>query len=254
VLTKRLPDPWFPYPRPNPSARLRLFCYPFAGGGASAFRHWPDGLPRFVEVVPVQPPGRETRFREPAFTLMAPLVTALADALQPHHDRPYAIFGHSLGALVAFELVRELRRRGGRPPARLIVSGHGAPHLLGRHTPMHALPDDQFRAELRRLNGTPAAVLDNDELMSVLTPTLRADMAVGETYTPAAEPPLDCPILALGGEGDAYAPPPDLEAWREHTRAACEVHVLPGEHFFLQTHRTPLLKLLTQYLESMQLS
>src|SRR5947208_15726994 len=104
-------DPWLTRPRPNPSARLRLFCLPFAGGGASAYHTWPEGLPGDVEVCAVQPPGREGRFREPAFARLRPLVTALTDALRPHLDRPFAVFGHSLGALVAFEWVRELRRR-----------------------------------------------------------------------------------------------------------------------------------------------
>src|SRR4051812_38568638 len=103
-----LPDPWLPFTRPNPAARLRLFCFPFAGGGASAFRLWSQGLPLTVDVCPVQPPGRETRFREPAYTRLPPLVTALADALRPHFDRPFAFFGHSMGAIVAFELAREL--------------------------------------------------------------------------------------------------------------------------------------------------
>jgi medium-chain acyl-[acyl-carrier-protein] hydrolase len=246
------PEPWLPFARPDPAARLRLFCLPFAGGGATMFRSWQDDLPLSIQVCPVQPPGRETRFREPAYSRMAPLVEALADTLHPHLGRPFAFFGHSLGALAAFELTRALRRRGDPSPERLIVSGHSAPHLPLRRKSMHALPEDEFRAELRRLNGTPAAVLDNDELMRALTPTLRADMAVAETYAPADEPPLDCPILAVGGAKDAIAPPPDLDAWRRYTRAAFELRLLPGDHFFLQSHRPLLLPLLTRYLESVQ--
>jgi medium-chain acyl-[acyl-carrier-protein] hydrolase len=216
------------------------------------FRLWPDALPDSVEVCPVQPPGRETRFREAPYARMAPLVTALADALRPEFERPYALFGHSMGALVAFELAHEQRRRRARPPEQLIVSGRSAPHLPARLKPLHNLPDDELRAELRRLDGTPAAVLDNDELTRALFPTLRADSAVCETYAPADEPPLDCPILALGGERDPFAPPSDLDAWREHTRGAFHRHVLPGGHFFLQTDRALFLQLLARHLESVQ--
>jgi medium-chain acyl-[acyl-carrier-protein] hydrolase len=243
-------EPWLPFARPDPTARLRLFCLPFAGGGATVFRSWSQGLPPTVQVCAVQPPGRETRFREPAFTRMPPLVAALADALGPHLGRPFALFGHSLGALVSFELARELRRRGLRSPEGLIVSGHGAPHVPPRRRPIHALPDDEFRAELRHLNGTPAAVLENEELMRVLTPTLRADLAVAETYAPAPGPPLDCPMLALGGAQDTFTPLPDVDAWREHTRAAFDLRVLPGDHFFLLSHRPALLQLLSHHLES----
>src|SRR5262245_41626934 len=132
-------DPWLPFRRPSPSARLRLYCFPFAGGGASIFRLWPDALPASVEVCSVQPPGRETRFREAPFARMAPLVAVLADVLLPELERPYALFGHSMGALIAFELAREQRRRRARPPEQLIVSGRGAPHLPARLTPLHNL-------------------------------------------------------------------------------------------------------------------
>jgi medium-chain acyl-[acyl-carrier-protein] hydrolase len=247
-----LPNPWLPFARPNPDARLRLFCFPFAGGGATAFRPWAHELSPTIEVCPVQPPGRESRFREPAFASMTALVMALADALRTHFERPFAFYGYSMGAIVAFELARELRRRGTGLPTRLIVSGRGAPHLPSRHVQMHALSDDEFRAELRRLRGTPAAVLDNDELMQMVLPTLRADFTAHETYVLADGPPLDCPILAIGGADDDLAPPADLDAWREHTTARFETHILPGDHFFLQTHRPALLQLLARYLESVQ--
>jgi medium-chain acyl-[acyl-carrier-protein] hydrolase len=243
------PDPWLPFVRPNPSARLRLFCLPFAGGGAAVFRGWADGLPASVQVCAVQPPGRETRYREPAYDRLAPLIVALADALRPYLDRPYALFGHSMGAAVVFELARELRRRGERSPERLAVSGRGAPHLPPRHGPLHTLPEPEFRAELRRMRGTPAAVLDNDELMRVFLPTLRADFAAHGTYACTAEPPLDCPVLALGGVQDPLAPYADLDAWRQHTRSSFELRMLNGDHFFLQSQRPLVLQYLARFLE-----
>jgi medium-chain acyl-[acyl-carrier-protein] hydrolase len=242
-------DTWLPYRRPNPAARVRLVCLPFAGGGAGAFRPWSDGLPLTVEVCAVQPPGRETRFRDPPYTRLEPYVNALADVLAPLFDGPAVLFGHSMGAVAAFELARELRRRGGAGPARLIASGRAAPHLPPRRPPLHSLPDREFRDELKRLGGTPAAVLDNDELMAAFLPTLTADFTAHETYRYADEPPLHCPILAVTGVDDPLAPPSDVEEWRRHTRSAFEARVLPGDHFFLQSHRGMLLQLLARNLE-----
>jgi medium-chain acyl-[acyl-carrier-protein] hydrolase len=241
-------DVWLPYRRPNPAARVRLICLPFAGGGASAFRSWPDSLPLTVDVCAVQPPGRETRFREPPYNRLRPLVTALADALAPLFDIPVALYGHSMGAMTAFELAREFRRRGGSKPARLIVTGRVAPHVPPRRRPLHTLPDAEFRTELKELSGTPAAVLESDELMRLYLPLLRADFAAHETYRYVEEPPLDCPILVVFGADDSLAPPDDLSGWRQHTNAGFESHVVPGGHFFLQTHAPLLQRMITQRL------
>src|SRR5262249_6785221 len=148
---------------------------------------------------------------------MADLVRAAADALRALTDRPVVLFGHSMGALIAYELAREWRRRGIPGPQRLIVSGHAAPHRPARGRVLHALPDDEFRSELRRLNGTPEGVLENEELLQAFLPTLRADFALCETYTCTNEPPLDVPIVAVGGIGDPRANFDDLDAWRIHT-------------------------------------
>jgi len=240
-------DPWFPLARPNPGARLRLFCLPFAGGGASAYRGWQDGLPLDIDLWAVQLPGRESRYREPAYRGMLPLVNDLAAAVRAHADRQYALFGHSMGSLVALELARELRRHG-RAPAAVIVSGHAAPHLPARERPLHALPDAEFRAELRRLNGTPAAVLDNDELMQAVLPTLRADFELCETYVPTDDRPLDCPVLVLGGRDDPRVSVADLEAWRRYARGPFRVNNLPGDHFFVQSQRPAVLETVSQFL------
>jgi medium-chain acyl-[acyl-carrier-protein] hydrolase len=239
-------EKWLPYRRANPAARVRLVCLPFAGGSAGVFRTWSDDLPLTVEVCAVQPPGRETRFREPPFTRLAPYVTALAGALGPLLDLPLVIFGHSMGALAGFELAREFRRRGVQGPARLIVSGRAAPDAPPRPRPLHTLPDAEFRAQLKTLKGAPASVFDHEELMRVFLPVLRADFAAHETYTYVEEPPLDCPIRAVTGADDPLAPPAALDGWRRHTRDDFAVHVLPGDHFFLQSQRRPLLDLIAR--------
>ena len=156
---------WLSYPKPNPQASIRLFCFPYAGGSAVVFRSWPEALPSNVEVVAVQPPGRGARIMEAPFTSLTPLVEAVAEAMRPQLDKPFAFFGHSLGALISFELTRRLRSLGAPQPARLFVSGTGAPQLGQANRPIHALPDSELMEALRNLNGTPAEVLDNAELM-----------------------------------------------------------------------------------------
>ena len=179
------------------------------------FRTWPDGLPADVEVCPVQLPGRGARLMEPPFTQLSPLIEALAQALFPLLDKPFAFFGHSLGALVSFELARYLRRQHGLHPVRLFVSAGRAPQIPHRDLPMHTLPEEEFLAKLRRLNGTPREVLAHAELMEIILPLLRADFAVYETYVYAIEPPLNCPISTFGGLQDQRVSRGDLEAWRE---------------------------------------
>jgi len=226
-------DSWIVRPRPSQSARVRLFCFPFAGGGASGFRAWQGLLPDTIEVCAVQLPGRETRIREPALTRMDGLVSSLTEALAPSLSPPYALFGHSLGALVAFELARSLRRHGLPMPVQLLLSGHGAPQLPDMRLHIHKLPQADFLRELARYHGTPRPVLESRELMEILSPTLRADFAALETYRFVPEPPLDLPISVFGGTRDPEVRPEQLEAWREQTNAGFRVRLFPGGHFYL---------------------
>jgi medium-chain acyl-[acyl-carrier-protein] hydrolase len=235
---------WVTCPQPNPRSRLRLFCLPYAGGGAGVFRGWAAALPEW-EVCPIQLPGRETRLKEPPFTRLSHLIPVLADQIAPYLDRPFACFGHSLGGLIAFELLHYLRDRGHRPAVHLWVSGCRAPQLPSQPPVMHTLPDAEFLQELSRFNGTPENVLANAELMALLLPTLRADFALIETYEYRSRLPLPCPITAFGGSTDREVPPADLEAWQSHTQAAFACHLLPGDHFFLNTDRETLLRYLT---------
>jgi medium-chain acyl-[acyl-carrier-protein] hydrolase len=169
--------------------------------------------------------------------------------LHPHLDRPFAFFGHSLGALVAFELSREIRRQHDLLPVHLFVSGCGAPQSLYPHPPIGMLPDTAFLEELRQLNGTPAEVLEHEELMQLLLPTLRADFTARETYAYADEPPLDCPISAFGGMQDGRVERDRLEAWRDQTSGPFSLHTFPGGHFFLHSSQSLLLQTLSHALE-----
>jgi medium-chain acyl-[acyl-carrier-protein] hydrolase len=248
VVTTAALHSWISWRKPRPQARLRLFCFPHAGASALIFRTWPDSLPADIEVCPIQLPGRGTRLMERPFTELPPLVEALAQALAPLLDMPFAFFGHSLGALVSFELLRRLRRQYGLHPACLLVSAAGAPQLPHRGSPIHALPDKEFLAELRRLNGTPSELLDHEELMKIMLPLLRADFAVYENYTYANESPLNCAISAFGGLQDQRVSERDLQAWSAMTNNSFSLRMLPGDHFFLQAPR--FLRVLTNELES----
>jgi medium-chain acyl-[acyl-carrier-protein] hydrolase len=179
---------------------------------------------------------------------MTPLVEALAQALAPLLDRPFAFFGHSLGALVGFELARQLRRQSGISPVRLFVSAARAPQTAGRDRPTHSLPEGEFLGELRRLNGIPGEVFEDDVVLQIMLPVLRADFAVFETYAYATEPPLDCAISSFGGLQDDRVCRGDIEAWRDQTTAAYSSRMFPGDHFFLNTTSPLLLRALSQEL------
>ena len=241
--------PWLVRPRPRPGARLGLYCLPSAGGGAGLFRAWPPLLPDDVEVCAVQLPGRDARRAEPPFTRLTPLVLALADALASELDRPYALYGHSVGARIAFELAREQRRRGRPGPELLVVSGRRPPHTPDRD-PLHSLGDQQLIARLSRIGGTPEPVLREPELMALFLPTVRADLAVNELEDHRDEPPLACPILAYAGSHDDRCRPDELDAWRDHTAGAFAREVLPGAHFFIQSAAPALLSSLSRALRS----
>jgi medium-chain acyl-[acyl-carrier-protein] hydrolase len=247
ISTAATKTPWLARARPNEHAALRLFCFPYAGGGALAFRGWADHMPSSVEVCPVQPPGRETRMRETPFNQVLPLARAAAEAIGPYLDKPFAFFGHSMGALIAFEVARELRRKSGRLPVKLYVSGRVAPQLPLARTPhLHSLPEPEFKEALRGLGGTPDGVLEDEMLMGLLVPLLRADFAVNEAYTYVAEPPLACPIFAMSGLRDAEVDREGLDGWREQTDGGFGLRLFPGDHFYLNSAQQLLLQVLAQ--------
>ena len=240
-------NPWLAARRPNPRAMIRLLCFPYAGGGESIFRAWPEGLPESVDVCAVQLPGRGARVNEPPFTNLRDLVEALGSGLAPYLDKPFAIFGHSMGALIGFELARRLRSEYAIEPVHLFVSGRPGPRTV-RSRPANALSDSEFLELLWAYNGTPEEALANPELMAVMLPVIRADFSVSQSYIYTPEPPLDCAITAFGGLHDETVSRANLEEWREHTRDRFLVRMLPGNHFFLNTARQLLLSAITREL------
>src|SRR6185437_8848497 len=181
-MTSSTATPWFTSKRPNARARLRLFCFPYAGGGPAIYRLWPQNLPTDVEICVAQLPGRGTRMREQPFTNLDALVQAATEAIKPLLDKPFALFGHSMGAMISFELARRLREQGQPQPSYLFISGRRAPQLPNDDPLSYNLPDTELRQELLRLNGTPKEVLEHPELMELMLPLLRADFSVVETY------------------------------------------------------------------------
>jgi surfactin synthase thioesterase subunit len=234
---------WIRCPEPLATARARLFCFPYAGAGTSAFGGWSAALRPDIEVCLVQLPGREDRFREPPFTRIGPLMAPLVDAITPHLDRPFAFLGHSMGGLIAFELTRALRGMGHVLPFRLCVSARRAPQLPARMPPLRDLTDGSFVEQIRvRYGGIPREVLESPELLALLLPMLRADMELCETYDYQAQPPLACAISVFYGRDDRIVPREEVARWCEQTAAACTVREIPGDHFFLKSARGPFMK------------
>ncbi len=233
---------WFPSLQESSDAKLRLFCFPYAGGGASVFRSWAEFLPGDVFVCPVRLPGRETRLNEPAFDSMEKLMPALREAITPYLDRPFALFGHSAGAAIAFELARSLSIR----PLCLLVAGARAPQLRRDYVPPPAPSDGELIEELRHINGIPQDLLEHRELIELALPALRADSTLYRNYVYREAPPLASPIRAYGGADDERITREHLEAWAVQTTASFQLEMFSGGHFFPQTHRDEFLKALAR--------
>lgn len=238
---------WFVLPKRNPQAKLRLFCFPYAGGGASVYRSWADTILDKVELCAVQLPGRESRFTEPLYEHMTPLVTKLAEDIRPYLDKPFAFFGHSLGACIGFELARQLRRNQVATPAHVFISGCSPPQYPVKR-PIHNLSQEEFVDELRQLNGTPESVLRNEELMNLVLPILRKDFGIRETYQCHPEPPLNSSLSILGGNADQLVPVDELPKWQTLFQGEYEQHIFSGHHFFLHSENDAVLQCVNQTL------
>lgn len=243
---------WMQCSRPNPDASLRLVCLPYSGGRASNFNGLAAELPEDVELCALELPGHGRRLREAPLTRLRPLVEQVTDVVADQVRRPFVLLGYSIGALVAFEVTRELGRCGWPGPIALFVAAARAPSRLSVRPPLHELSREALIEGLHRLAGFRNALLDNEELFDVMEPVLRADLSLDETYVHDPSGTLDCPIAAFGGSEDWSVSRTDLEAWGDQTTSEFSVTVLPGGHFFIDSSRSLFAQALTAEIERLK--
>lgn len=246
--------PWLVPVSTNPRARIRLFCIPYAGGQAAVFTPWVCGLSEEIEAFAIQLPGRSSRIRERPHTNLLQLVNAIHQGIECYLDRPYALFGHSMGAQIAFQLGRCLRRTEGPEPLHLFVSGAAAPDYPRIEPIMYDMADAELVERLRQMNGTPREILDNREMLQIVLPVLRADFQVLDTYRYQQDKPFDFPISAYGGLQDTLVPVDALQSWKAHTCSEFSLNMFPGDHFFLTKKREDLLRTLHEQLTNTAIS
>ncbi|OYQ64854.1 hypothetical protein B9G53_09750 [Pseudanabaena sp. SR411] len=244
----KINNPWILQPKLSHSTSLNLICFPPGGCGASIFNSWSKYLPSGLAISAVQLPGRETRFKEVAFSNMALLISELLISLLPYvKNVPFAVFGHSVGALIAFEFVRQLYQNHLPSPEYLIVSGRRAPHIPLDKI-LHLQADSALIEELRLIGGTSNLILDDPELMSLFLPIVRADFTINETYQVFNEFSVNCPILAMGGYDDPLVNQDFLEQWRQYTTGEFEAVMLSGGHMTFKENPQPLLDVVVRKL------
>jgi medium-chain acyl-[acyl-carrier-protein] hydrolase len=226
-------DPCIVYQPARPAALVRLFCFPHAGGNAWSFRNWSKWVPETIELGAIQLPGHGDRIGEPPLGDFAAMVAYLTEALTPELDRPFALFGHSLGALLAFELARWFRDHEGKEPLHMVVSGHNAPHIPDESENLTAMDEQETIAILRQLGCAPEAILQHKELMGLVLPVIRADFAAYESYVYREAAPFACPLSVYSGLDDPRTSRDGLAAWREHTGGVFSVRYFAGGHSFV---------------------
>jgi medium-chain acyl-[acyl-carrier-protein] hydrolase len=228
--------------RKKPHARYRLFCFPYGGGSASAYQPWEDLLPDDIELVAIRLPGHSGRLNESLLTSAAEMAESLMPAFVALLDRPYLVYGHSLGCIVAFELLHALQARQLPLPHHFFCAARRAPHAPPRIEPIHEYPLEQFKAELRRLNGTPEILLADASLMEFFVPILRTDLKAAYTYHREPDVKLRCSASAFCGFRDHVVEPEDMSGWREHFSEPPVFRIFEGGHFFLDDNRASVVE------------
>lgn len=228
---------WFLIRKPKPDAAFRLFCFPYAGGSAASYAAWDDLLPDSIELVAIQPPGRANRMDEDLLTSVGQMAQHVAEAIPPLLDRPYMIYGHSLGSAVSFELLHALKERELPLPFKHICGARRAPQNAPRIPPIHDYPLEKFKTELRESYGTPEIVLNSAELMEIFAPILRTDFKAAYTYLRKPAFKFDVDVAVFGGARDDKVLMEDMAGWQEHFVKPVDFKVFEGGHMFLDTNR-----------------
>ncbi len=248
-VSARIHNKWLGSVLQNPGAELSLFCFPYAGGSATVFSSWPRALPNFMQIFPIQLPGRGHRLAEPPWRRIDQLADAIAEDLLPvFKEKPFVFFGYSMGASLAFEVAGRLSRSHKMEPQALLLGARRAPQTPDDDPPIHHLPTEEFIHQLKRLKGTPAEIIENSELMELIMPVLRADFEAVETYEYSGSDPLQCPFFVMGGTEDTDVPREFLDAWRMHTLSKSTVTMFSGDHFFLHSQKEAVLKFIARIL------
>ncbi len=234
---------------PRPNASKRVFCFPYAGGSAAiVYRKWTFNLPEEFEVLPVELPGRGARLQESLKYDMDSLVDELIDSIKTGLDKPFLFFGHSMGALVAFELARKLQQMNLPLPEKLFLSSHSAPQITKRSPVMHKLPENDFIRELKELNGMPDEFFNSKELLDIFLPIIKADYTVCETYKFEVTSKLPIPIVAIRGTDDESVLAEDMLDWNKVTAGKFEFYEFPGDHFFINKKQEEFIAFLRKLL------
>ena len=234
MMEDKFKDSWFFPIRPiNPRAQLILFLFHYSGGSASQFRHWSKELSDLINPIGIQLPGRENRFKDPLFFHSRDVIEALIKVFPNDLDKPFILFGHSMGAALAFEFARMLEKNNYSGLRHLIVSGRGAPHIPSGNKKLYNLPKKEFIQELIKYNGLPEIILESDELLDLFIPTIQSDFTISDNYQYFPTAPLSCPITAFGGIADPYVSEEKIQEWKHHTNSSFNLHTVEGDHFFL---------------------
>ena len=240
------PSNWYLEHKRNPSSVLRLFCFHHSGGGASAYFPWIEQLSPHIELIAIQLPGRENRFTEPLINNLNDITAHLAEGFRYYIDKPFFVFGHSLGALLSFEFIKAIHERYAVSPLHMIVSATKAPHLPFRVKQLSKLDDTCLKEELKIYNGIDERILHNDELLDLFLPIIRSDFSICENYRYIDSKPFPFDILALAGTNDPTVNDEELLGWSAYTSGKFNPVFFPGGHFFIKEHQKSILQMINQ--------
>src|ERR1035437_3723645 len=241
---------WFLITNPKPNAEYRLFCFPYAGGSATAYLAWEDLLPGNIELVAIQPPGHANRLNESLLTSVHQMADQIVSAIGPWLNFPYIIYGHSLGSALSFELLHALNAKHFPSPIRFFSGGRGAPHATPRIPPIHDYPFEKFKSELKKLNGTPEVILNNADLMEIFVPILRTDFKAAYAYRREPVVKLQCDVSVFGGAKDDKVMREDLAGWQDHFTRKIDFRIFEGGHFFMDENRASVVNAICESIKT----